>query len=199
MRNLETEDAAPSAVSYVADDLEVQETAPDAQVPVATVQPAQVLAALALPKMQERFAYNIKRYYEEGRMDEGLARHLGIEFTVLKPGFIQATMPVDQRTCRYCNPVNILNGGASLALAENAAGLGSMLLCKKGSHPCGIQVTANHLRMITVDHVLTAQSFLVHLGSAIHIWDTNLLDERQRIISSVRVTNMIVASNTIHK
>lgn len=139
------------------------------------------------------FEHNLEAIKQFILDKEDMARHLGIEYTKVQPGYIEATMPVDQRTCRICHPKNILNGGASLALAENVAGLGSLLLCPPKIHPCGIQVSANHVRMITIGHTVTAVGCLVHFGSSLHIWEITVLDEQHRELSSIKVTNMLIA------
>jgi 1,4-dihydroxy-2-naphthoyl-CoA hydrolase len=54
-----------------------------------------------------------------------LMENLGIEYTELSKGRVVARMPVDMRTKQ---PMGILHGGASLALAETVAGVGSYLL-----------------------------------------------------------------------
>lgn len=123
---------------------------------------------------------------------DDMTEHLGICFTSYREGYVEATMPADNRTCRKCRPVPILNGGASLALAESAAGFGSMLLCEKGSHPAGIQVSANHLRMVPFGQTVTAKAELIHKGSTLHLWEVNIFDEHGHKASTVRVTNMIV-------
>lgn len=145
------------------------------------------------PVLKELFASNLEKIkrFRQGRQD--MTEHLGIEFTKCEIGYMEATMPVDERTCRMCYPVNILNGGASIALAETMAGLGSLLLCRPHFHPCGIQVSANHLHMLSEGHTVTAIGRLQHFGSTLHVWEINILDERQRTISSIRITNMIVA------
>jgi len=50
---------------------------------------------------------------------------LQIEYLETANGFVKARMPVDKRTFQ---PDGILHGGASLALAETVAGLGSALI-----------------------------------------------------------------------
>ncbi|MDP4206148.1 MAG: hotdog fold thioesterase, partial [Bacteroidota bacterium] len=59
------------------------------------------------------------------RSKNTLVSNLGIEYTEVKQGKVIAQMPVDERTKQ---PMGILHGGASLALAETVAGLGSMCL-----------------------------------------------------------------------
>ena len=51
-----------------------------------------------------------------------LARHLGVVFTRLGDDFVQADMPVDERTRQ---PAGLLHGGASVALAETAMSAGA--------------------------------------------------------------------------
>ena len=54
-----------------------------------------------------------------------LMEQLQIEYLEIDGGKLTAQMPVDERTFQ---PEGILHGGASLALAETLAGLGSVLL-----------------------------------------------------------------------
>lgn len=138
------------------------------------------------------FEQNLKTVKASKIGQHDMVEYLGIEFTQCDPGYVVARMKVDHRTCRTCQPVNILNGGASLALAENMAGLGSLLLCPPHFHPCGIQVSANHLRMVTYGHTVTAIGRLEHFGSTLHLWQISILDEKQRLVSSINVTNMII-------
>ena len=61
------------------------------------------------------------------RARHALMGNLGIQYTYASEDRVEATMPVDERTRQ---PFGILHGGATLALAETVAGLGSMILCK---------------------------------------------------------------------
>ena len=53
-----------------------------------------------------------------------LVGHLGIELTEIGDDFIKARMPVDRRTHQ---PMGLLHGGASLALAETLGSTGAYL------------------------------------------------------------------------
>ena len=66
---------------------------------------------------------------------------LGIKMFRDENGVFKATMPVDSRTCQI---FGLLNGGASVALAENLAGFASFELCEKDTIPVGSCVSANH-------------------------------------------------------
>lgn len=61
------------------------------------------------------------------RKHDGLSNTLGMEFiSTPEPDTCKATMKVDERNKQA---FGFLSGGASLALAENLAGVGSIALC----------------------------------------------------------------------
>jgi len=118
--------------------------------------------------------------------------HLGIHFTSYGEGWVEATMPIDHRTCR---PGNMLHGGANLALAETIAGFGSMLLVDiQEFDVMGIQVSANHTGKAEGGEVY-ARAEALHLGKKTHVWNVDIRNESGKLLSSARVTNMIVKRN----
>lgn len=121
-----------------------------------------------------------------------LVDNLGIVFTEIGDDYVVATMPVDYRTVR---PGGILHGGASIALAESLAGLGSMLMVDFEKYDVkGIQISANHTGAATEGKVI-ATAKIVHAGKQTHVWDVRIESEDGRLISTERVTNMIVERN----
>ncbi len=118
-----------------------------------------------------------------------LMEQLGIEYTELSKGFVKGQMPVDHRTVQ---PVGILHGGASLAFAETLAGVGSFLLIDlKKYNSVGAQVSANHVGM-AVKGIVTGEASIVHQGKTTHVWNVDIKNEEGGLISSVRVTNLIL-------
>lgn len=114
---------------------------------------------------------------------------LGIEFLSVEEGLVKASMPVDHRTCQ---PFGILNGGASLALAEIVAGHGSVPLCTPNEMPCGIQVSANHVGMVRTGSYVLATGRLIHRGRTTHIWNVDITSPEGKLISTARIVNQIV-------
>lgn len=113
---------------------------------------------------------------------------LGINFTNISPTSIKATMPVTSKTSQ---PNGFLHGGASLVLAESLAGAGSYLLVDREQYNVfGIQVSGNHLSSIKKG-VLYADAQLIHKGKTTHVWEVRITDESDKLISVVRVTNMV--------
>lgn len=117
-----------------------------------------------------------------------LVENLGIVFTKAVAGHVEATMPVDHRTIQ---PAGILHGGATIALAETVSGLGSTLLIDRSKYDSrGVQLSTNHISSARDGHVL-AIATLVHKGKSTHVWNVDVF-QGERLISSIRVTNMII-------
>lgn len=128
----------------------------------------------------------------EKRNGEGsMTEHLGIVFLPDdgEGNTVRAEMPVDHRTSQ---PFGMLSGGASLALAEMLAGYGSLKRCGKGRRPCGIQVSGNHVSGVKSGGKVIATGTLVHRGQSSHVWNVDVRTPEGRLVSTVRVVNMIL-------
>ena len=99
-----------------------------------------------------------------------------------------ARMRVDERNRQ---PFGFLSGGASLALAENVAGVGSCSLCP-GCACVGIEVSGSHVKAVVEGDTVTAFSRLLHKGSTLHVWNVDIKDSSGELISNVRVTNYVI-------
>jgi 1,4-dihydroxy-2-naphthoyl-CoA hydrolase len=113
---------------------------------------------------------------------------LGIEFLEWGENFIEARMPVNQKL----QPMGLLHGGASLALAESVASGGSYLLVDPEKYDVlGLQVTGNHISSVS-DGTLYARAEIIHRGKTTHVWDVKIKGDNGKLISVTRVTMMIV-------
>ena len=119
----------------------------------------------------------------------GLMGNLGIQFTYSSENRIEATMPVDERTRQ---PFGILHGGATLALAETVAGLGSMILCRPDEMMVGMQVSGNHVSSAHEGDTVRAVGTLLHKGRSTHIWNVDVFTSTDKLVSSIRVLNSIL-------
>lgn len=118
-----------------------------------------------------------------------LMESLGIVCTRLEEGYVEATMPVDVRTRQ---PMGILHGGASLALAETLAGYGSVYLLKENEIQVGMQVSGNHISTAHEGEVLKAEAVMIHCGRSTHVWNVDIYTTARKRIASVRVLNSII-------
>ncbi|MDR2791519.1 MAG: Cof-type HAD-IIB family hydrolase [Tannerellaceae bacterium] len=123
------------------------------------------------------------------RAKHALMGNLGIQYTYASTGRVEATMPVDERTRQ---PFGILHGGATLALAETVAGLGSMIIGKPDEMIVGMQVSGNHLSSASEGDTVRAVATILHQGRSSHVWDVNVYTSTDKLVSSVRVVNCVI-------
>ncbi len=118
-----------------------------------------------------------------------LMQQLGIEYLETSDGYVKAKMPVDERTLQ---PMGILHGGASLALAETIGSLGSVLLTDLSKYEVrGANINANHVGAVSKGYVI-GEARIVHQGRYTHVWNIEIKDADGRLISISRLTNMII-------
>jgi uncharacterized protein (TIGR00369 family) len=118
-----------------------------------------------------------------------LSTALGMEFISTPEGdTCMARMKVDERNRQ---PFGFLSGGASLALAENVAGVGSSALCP-GCACVGIEVSGSHVKAVAEGDTVTAYARLLHQGTTLHVWNVDIKDTAGDLISNVRVTNYVM-------
>ena len=114
---------------------------------------------------------NIEKEKKIIESQEGLSRTLGMEFiSTPEPDTCMARMKVDGRNRQ---PFGFLSGGASLALAENLAGVGSMALSPK-KLPVGISVSGSHVQAVLEGDTVTAYGKLQFKGHTLHEWQIDI-------------------------
>ncbi|WP_426065291.1 PaaI family thioesterase [Flavobacterium sp. DSP2-3-1] len=118
-----------------------------------------------------------------------LMQTLNIEYTDAGEDFLVATMPVNSSVHQ---PMGLLHGGASVALAESVGSAASMLYVNSElSEIRGIEISANHLKAKR-DGIVTATATIVHKGRSIHLWEIRITDENNNLISLCKLTNMVL-------
>ncbi|WP_339214185.1 hotdog fold thioesterase [Ornithinibacillus sp. FSL M8-0202] len=118
-----------------------------------------------------------------------LMESLGIETVSMEKELVVMTMPVDKRTHQ---PLGFLHGGASVALAESAASLGACLhVDLEKYHVFGIEINANHVKSKR-DGIVTAKAKPLHVGRSNMVWEINIVDEEDNLISVSRCTIGVV-------
>ena len=118
-----------------------------------------------------------------------LMGNLGIQYTYASSSRIEAVMPVDERTRQ---PFGVLHGGATLALAETVAGMGSMLICEPDEIIVGMQVSGNHISSAHEGDSVRAVGTIIHKGRSSHVWNVDVFTSTDKLISSIRVVNSVL-------
>ncbi|WP_295461538.1 hotdog fold thioesterase [uncultured Pseudomonas sp.] len=125
----------------------------------------------------------------ERALENTLAEHLDMRIEAWDDSSLTASMVVDRRTHQ---PMGLLHGGASVALAETVGSIASMLCVDRSRFYCvGQEINANHLRGVRSGRV-TAVARPLHLGRSSHVWDIRLSDEEGRLTCVSRLTVAVV-------
>ena len=133
---------------------------------------------------------NVESINEIINAKPNLSTALGMEFiSTPEDDTCLARMKVDERNRQ---PFGFLSGGASLALAENVAGVGSTALCP-GKICVGISVSGDHVKAVSEGDTVTAHAKLVSKGRTLHVWDVKIVNSSNELISNVHVTNYIIS------
>jgi uncharacterized protein (TIGR00369 family) len=119
-----------------------------------------------------------------------LIDHLGIVFTAAGDDWLQATMPVDERTKQ---PYGLLHGGASVVLAETLGSSAGNLCVDPTQQVCvGLEINANHLRAAR-SGVVTGTARALHVGRTTQVWEIRIEDEAGKPVCISRLTLAVVA------
>ncbi|GAB3218243.1 hotdog fold thioesterase [Algoriphagus aestuariicola] len=118
-----------------------------------------------------------------------MINHLGIVFTAIGEDYLEASMPVDHRTKQ---PMGLLHGGASVALAETLGSLAASLTLDRSKQTCvGLEINANHVRAVN-DGLVKGIAKPIHLGRSTQIWEIKIFDEGEKLCCISRITMAIL-------
>lgn len=118
-----------------------------------------------------------------------LMETLEIEFTEVGSDFVVATMPVNERVHQ---PMGLLHGGATVALAESVGSVASHIFVDREKFEVrGIEISANHLKS-KKSGVIRATAKSIHCGRTTHLWEIRIVDEEDQLISLCKLTNIVL-------
>jgi uncharacterized protein (TIGR00369 family) len=121
-----------------------------------------------------------------GRRLGALAETLGIEVTEVTARRVVARMPVAGNT----QPLGLLHGGASCALAETIGSIGAVTHAGPGRIAVGIEINATHHRSAASGQV-TGVATMVHGGRNLATYDIQITDDDGHRICTARLTCML--------
>ena len=126
-------------------------------------------------------------------MKGNMCEAIGIEITEIGQDYVRGRMPVDHRTVQ---PMKILHGGASVALAETLGSVASNLIVDNGKYACvGLDINANHLRPASSGFVY-AEAKAIHIGKKTHVWSIEIKNEEGKMVCISRLTMAVVQMTT---
>lgn len=123
------------------------------------------------------------------RCKNSLCEHLGIIFTEIGDRFLKAKMKVDQKTMQ---PMGILHGGASCALAETIGSVAANLCLEHGKIAVGLDLNINHIRQVREGFVY-AKTEPLHIGRTTQVWEIKITNESEQLVAASRLTLSIIS------
>ncbi len=115
-----------------------------------------------------------------------MAEKMGIILTQVSAQSVIGTMPVDGNT----QPFGLLNGGASLALAETLGSIGANVHAGKGRYAVGIEINGTHHRSAT-SGLVTGTATALSLGRNVAVYEIVITDERDKRLCTARLTCLL--------
>ena len=122
------------------------------------------------------------------RLENTLASHLGMEVTEFGDHYLIMKMPVDKRTIQ---PLGLLNGGASMALAETVGSLAANITVSDDKACVGLDINGNHIKSAREGYVY-GKAVPLHIGNRTHVWEIKITDESENLICIARLTVAVI-------
>ena len=119
-----------------------------------------------------------------------MGEHLGIEITAVGERAIEGRMPVDHRTHQ---PMGLLHGGASVALAETLGSVAAALRVDRTKQACvGLEINANHIKGVREGWV-RGRATPVHIGRSTQVWEIRIThEETGALVCLSRITMAVI-------
>jgi uncharacterized protein (TIGR00369 family) len=118
------------------------------------------------------------KHFNEVVSKDTLMETLSIRYVDMGEDFLVAQMPVNSKVHQ---PMGLLHGGASVALAESVGSFASALSVDLDKFEVrGIEISANHLKSIK-EGIVTATARPIHKGKTTHLWEIRIVDEQQNL------------------
>jgi uncharacterized protein (TIGR00369 family) len=115
-----------------------------------------------------------------------LAENMGIVLVHVSADSVVGTMPVQGNT----QPFGLLNGGASLALAETLGSIGANVHAGEGRYAVGVDINGTHHRSAT-QGIVTGTATAISLGQTMAVYEVVVTDEAGRRLCTARLSCML--------
>lgn len=133
------------------------------------------------------------------KMNQGKNLHdtLGLELTQISRGLMKGRLLVTEKLRQ---PMGLLHGGVSVAIAEGLGSFGAMILADdENSYPLGLEINANHVSSIEANGTkyITAESTCLH-GKSTQIWETQIKrEDNDKLLCISRFTCFILPKSKL--
>ncbi len=130
------------------------------------------------------------------RCENTMNTSIGLFFTGIDEHGLSAKMIVSEKNCQ---PLGMLNGGASLAAIEIVGSLAANLVLNRQEWVAvGQNIQGSHFRPAFIGEEILIVGKPLHLGSRSQIWEVELSNERKKLICKGSITMAVIPNPKKH-
>ena len=115
---------------------------------------------------------------------------LGIIVTEVGSNYLEGQMPIDDRTKQ---PFGLMHGGSAVLLLETLSSAAANHCVDPTKQICvGLEVNCNHVRAAKSGSV-RGRATALHIGRSSMVWQLEVWDERERLVTTGRLTSAVTS------
>lgn len=118
-----------------------------------------------------------------------LPGYLGFEMLRAEPDEVEARVTVRQE---LCTGGQIMHGGALMSLADTVGAVGTFVQLGEGQATTTLESKTNFFGAAPIGETVTATSRPLHKGRRTHVWQTEIRNEKGKLLAQVTQTQMIL-------
>jgi len=122
------------------------------------------------------------------RSKNTLMEYFNIDFFEIGDNFLCARMEICEKTRQ---PMGIMHGGASCALAESVGSMAAAFCVDVSSEYCvGLSLNTNHIKAVKSGLVI-AKAKPLHLGRSTQVWSILSHNEDNKLVAASQLTMVV--------
>jgi 1,4-dihydroxy-2-naphthoyl-CoA hydrolase len=114
------------------------------------------------------------------RCENTMSTAIGLVFTEITASTLKAKMEVNSSNCQ---PIRMLNGGASMAIVEIVGSMAANLVIDRSKWVAlGQSITGNHFRPVLEGEFVEAEAVAIHLGKKSQVWEVSIFQKEGKLV-----------------
>lgn len=114
------------------------------------------------------------------RCENTMSTAIGLMFTEITESVLKAKMEVNASNCQ---PLRMLNGGASMAIVEILGSMAANLVLDRNKEVAlGQSITGNHFRPVNEGETVNAEAKAIHIGRKSQVWEVSIFQKEGKLV-----------------
>lgn len=125
------------------------------------------------------------------RCENTMSTAIGLVFTEITSSALKAKMLVNGSNCQ---PLRMLNGGASMAVVEILGSMAAnLILDREKEVALGQSITGNHFRPVKEGEWIEAIATAIHVGKKSQVWEVSIFQAEGKLVSKGTMNMAVIA------